>query len=228
MQHFILTRVLLILLASTAMACAQADADADDANAQPARQRGYCLNVKPVSPFDLNSYVSAEWYVLEQKTTWYQPERDLFCVRANYTLVDDDEIEVWNTAVRDGVNGTPRNAKGYMKLRGIVEDPSNPAKLLVGPKFLPKRLYGPYWVVATDTTPGTPEFEARGYSWAIISGGPLTKLKSDGSCEPSGGLWLFHRNPLADAGEIRSAAQSLGIDTSVLKKVQQEGCTYPR
>ena len=215
------------------MACAQADADADaeDATKSDSRRQGYCLNVEPVLPFDLNSYVSAEWYVLEQKTTWYQPERDLFCVRANYTLVNDNEIEVWNTATRDGVNGTPRNAQGYMKLRGVVEDPSYPSKLLVGPKFLPKRLYGPYWVVATDTTPGTPEFEAQGYSWAIISGGPLTKLKSDSSCEPSGGLWLFHRDPLASqetVDEIRSVAQSLGIDTSVLKKVQQDGCAYPR
>lgn len=143
--------------------------------------------------------------------------------------MSDTEIEIWNTANRGGVDGAPTSSR--MRLRGVVEDPSDPAKILVGPKFLPKRLYGPYWVVATDTTPGTPEFAAKGYTWAIITGGPLTRLKSDGSCEPSGGFWLFHRDPLASEeviDEMRSKAQSLGIDTSVLLPVAQAGCTYPR
>jgi apolipoprotein D and lipocalin family protein len=118
------------------------------------------------------------------------------------------------------------------KLRGVVEDIETPSKLAVGLRFLPKFTYGPYWVVATDTTPGSDEFVERGYTWAIISGGPLTTPRgNEGLCEPSGGLWLFARDPLVSQKVIdhmKATARELGIETSVLLPVYHEGCTYPR
>jgi len=191
-----------------------------------------CAQISPVQPFNLTEYVDREWYVVAQKPTSYQPRRDLFCVRANYTLVDAQTISIWNTARRDAVSGRDRNARGLFKLRGIVEDVETPSKLAVGLSFLPTFTYGPYWVVATDTTPESDEFAERGYSWAIISGGPLTTPRGvEGLCEPSGGLWLFVRDPLVSENvvdQIKANARELGIDTSVLLPVDQEGCTYPR
>lgn len=42
------------------------------------------------------------------------------------------------------------------------------------------------------------------------------------------GLWLFSRKPVdpANTAVMREKAQQLGFDLSVLKKVQQEGCSY--
>lgn len=46
---------------------------------------------------------------------------------------------------------------------------------------------------------------------------------------PVAGLWLFSRSPVdpTNTAVMREAAQKLGYDLSVLKKVQQQGCTYP-
>ena len=44
-----------------------------------------------------------------------------------------------------------------------------PAKLEVGPKFLPHVLYGPYWVVAAGG-PGPVDAGGPDYDYAIISG----------------------------------------------------------
>jgi hypothetical protein len=43
------------------------------------------------------------------------------------------------------------------------------------------------------------------------------------------GLWLFSRKPVdpANTAVMREQAKKLGFDLSVLKKVQQEGCSYP-
>jgi len=43
------------------------------------------------------------------------------------------------------------------------------------------------------------------------------------------GLWLFSRKPVdpANTSVMREQAKKLGYDLSVLKKVEQQGCTYP-
>lgn len=193
-----------------------------------------CRELTPIDGtiFDLDEYVSREWYVAQQRVTRYQSERDLFCVRANYTLRDEKTIVIWNTATRNGVNGTMINSKGWIKLRGVLEDESVPSKLSVGLWFLPTFLYGSYWVVATDVQSNAAEFDEKGYSWAIVSGGPLDSVTADGLCVPSGGLWLFVRDPkdvqTDVVDEMKKAARALGIDTDSLTPVVQEGCTYPQ
>jgi hypothetical protein len=44
------------------------------------------------------------------------------------------------------------------------------------------------------------------------------------------GLWLFSRKPVdaANTALMMAKAQQLGFDVSVLKRVQQQGCTYPK
>ena len=115
-----------------------------------------------------------------------------------------------------------------MILKAFVPDPAEaPAKLKVGPRWLPWFLYGDYWVVA---------FEAN--SWAIVSGGApsVPSGANDGTCSTggrwalwSGGLWLFTREKVGSPEAIttmRERAQSLGYDLSVLKDVAQQGCEY--
>jgi hypothetical protein len=43
------------------------------------------------------------------------------------------------------------------------------------------------------------------------------------------GLWLFSRKPVDPEKTtlMREQAKKLGYDLSVLKKVEQQGCTYP-
>jgi len=92
-------------------------------------------------------------------------------------------------------------------------------------------LYTPYWVVATDVQSDAAEFNEKGYSWAIVSGGPLDSVTANGLCVPSGGLWLFVRDPkdvqTDVVEEMKKAARALGIDADSLTPVVQEGCTYP-
>lgn len=48
------------------------------------------------------------------------------------------------------------------------------------------------------------------------------------SVHPAAGFWLFSRKPVdpANTAIMRQEAARLGFDLSVLKKVQQEGCTF--
>jgi apolipoprotein D and lipocalin family protein len=87
----------------------------------------------------------------------YQPLDTLYCVRASYTLERNGEGDVvsasiLNTANEGSVGGPPQNAD-MMRLRALIADRSGatpPSKLLVGPTFLPRFLYGPYWIVAVS------------------------------------------------------------------------------
>eukprot|EP00963_Diacronema_lutheri_P010460 scaffold1053_cov332-Pavlova_lutheri.AAC.14 len=189
-----------------------------------------------VSPFDLDKYVGDPWYVLQQLPISYQPLEELFCVRAQYTQTEargifkrrrgDAQVSVLNSASRDGVEGEAFTAE----LLAIVPDIEDPSKLAVGPTFLPSILYGPYWVVAAG-----PEDTER-YEWAIVTGGPPTVETADGCTTGTGvndsGFWLFSRTALPSnreelVSELRGIAEGLGLDTSVLVNVPQEGCTYP-
>ena len=194
-----------------------------------------CKTVETVPDLDLSAYTTHPWFVQQQQVVRYQPLDAFYCVRAEYTLNDaGDEVEVFNTARNGGVDGDPTNAQG-MRLRALVEDKDvSNSKLLVGPTFLPRFTYGPYWIVAVS--PDTPDPEL-GYDWAIVSGGAPTRLTdqenglcSTGSGTNDSGLWLFTREPIASAEVVelmRTTARELGFDTSVLKPVTQEGCEYP-
>ena len=194
-----------------------------------------CKTVDTVEGLDLRAWTSHPWYVQEQQVVRYQPLDNFYCVRARYTLNDaGDEVEVYNSARRGGVDGEDTNARG-MRLRAVLEDKdASTSKLLVGPAFLPRFTYGPYWIVAVSPDVPDPEL---GYEWAIVSGGAPTRLtdQENGLCSTGdgtndSGLWLFTREPAvgADVVEVmRATARDAGFDTSVLKPVTQEGCEYP-
>jgi len=215
-----------LLLASVALAYA-AVADAGNRN-----DSNNCPPVSTVLPFSLEAYTDGPWFIQKQQPVRYQPEEALFCVRASYSLQSDGSVSVLNTANIGGVDGPPQNANRMM-LRALVENDEVPSKLLVGPRFLPRFAYGPYWVVATSATTDE-EISTDGYEWAIVSGGqPMIDTGSGcktGDGVNNAGLWLFTREQIASPDVVermRTIAADMGFDVSVLKDVQQAGCSYP-
>lgn len=112
-----------------------------------------CTPVTTADPFDLEAYAVHPWYIQQQQPVRYQPLNSLYCVRASYTVAEDGaSVSVLNTANVGAVDGPPQN-RGMTRLRALIDDTSGetpPSKLLVGPTFLPRFTYGPYWVVAGE------------------------------------------------------------------------------
>ncbi|KAI8817052.1 Calycin-like protein [Fimicolochytrium jonesii] len=177
--------------------------------------------------FDLESYISAPWFVQEQLPVSYQPVDELFCVRAKYTRKGGDLVDVYNYANQKTINGPKKDTHLNAALT------STQSKLKVGPTFLPRFLYGDYWVVAAGnnaTSSSTSEDTNSTYTWAIITTGSPTR-PSNGKCLPffNPGLWLFTREQVVSEeriGELRGKAEGLGLDVGGLVRVGQLGCTY--
>ncbi|GIL56043.1 hypothetical protein Vafri_11501 [Volvox africanus] len=142
----------------------------------------------PLSDFDLEAYVAAPWYVQRQIPLDYQPVQDLYCVKAEYEIVDRKNLSagiiVNNYANTGRVNGSPKGSSKYDRTgsprlmafpAGSEVGAARDGRLLVGPELLLTMLpgdawrsaFGPYWVVAV----GPSKDRKIGYDWAIISGG---------------------------------------------------------
>jgi len=185
-------------------------------------------NFDAVKDFDTSAYLG-KWFVQEQQEIRYLPLKRNHAVTAEYSEIPQG-IKVVNSARDDSLQGEKRGAE----LLAIVKDPSCPSKLAVGPTWLPNFLRGPYWVVAISPINPT----SRLYDWAIITGGvPLYQNTENGlwSCRNSNpfnlngsgeGLWLFTREahvPQEHIDMMRKIAQDLGLDTTILNKVDHEG-----
>jgi lipocalin len=173
----------------------------------------------------LDEYISQPWYVQQQQVNRYLPEDRFFCVRADYEKKRWWELP-WQYSIR--VNNQAQDADGNIfgadfGLYAYVRGPEN-AQLAVSPGFLPRAFAGDYWVIAYN--------EADGY--ALISGGQPTVPTTDGKCKTGdgineSGLWIFTRQQTVSddlVERVRGIAEEQGFDTSVLKEVIQEGCTY--
>jgi lipocalin len=198
--------------------------------------RNDCPDVNPPSDFDEDEYISKTWYIQRQQVNSYQSERDLFCVIATYEKTGRlnwlrKAITVRNYGNRDSVNNRSGGGPALCATRPIFN--SSPAKLVVTPCFLPPSLFGgPYWVAAV----------AEDYSWAIVTGGPLTvdgecgaeedfcTTKTRGTLFGIGqGLWFLTRDQFPGALVIpamEAKALELGICTAAMKNVVHEGCNY--
>jgi apolipoprotein D and lipocalin family protein len=147
---------------------------------------------------------------------------------------------VYNSANRGSVTGPAvgtSGAGGEAEQRAALRafpaaasggDPRSAAsKLEVGPAFLPRALYGPYWIVSAQPSANA----SLGYDWAIVAAGPPTAAGKDGGCRVggTGGLWFFTRAPkdVAATAAMEARARESGLDTSAMVAVQQAGCSYP-
>lgn len=103
-----------------------------------------------------------------------------------------------------------------------VPEPSQRSKLNVGFALpgsdVPANVGSNYWVVALDKD---------NYSWAVIVSGAPDTPSGDG-CIQNNGFWLFVRDPKdqSAAAAAEAAAKELGLDTSALLPVEQDGCLY--
>ena len=137
-------------------------------------------------------------------------------------------VLVQNYANEGRVNGpaTGTSGSGGSSGRFIASVPNSedPSKLNVGFALGNSNtplIGAPYWVVYINET----------YDLAIITGGAPTRASADGKCsmEGTGGFWLFSRNPTVGAegkAQLLEVAAQLGLDTSGLIDVPQEGCLY--
>lgn len=185
-----------------------------------------CPTVATQAGFDLDSFISKRWYAQQQMPVLYLPASQNYCVYAEYSKFEKPSlfgftIQVHNYA--EEASGTVHDSKTFICAR--PGDAQDPAKLEVGPCFLPAVkgiTVGPYWVVAYD--------EAEGY--ALISGGQPTVQGTEGCRTGSGvngaGLWIFTRSQQRDEAlvqKVRGLARGKGFDLSVLNDVDQSHCT---
>jgi lipocalin len=204
-----------------------------------------------IQNFNLTSYVSARWYVIQQEPLIYSSE-ETFCSYAQYTIdtkspipfycrrrrllncKDDIRIDVVNRGLIDSVTGEPNIAN----LSAWCPNPiTEPAKIQVSFN-IPGRTN--YWIVAagtyteavTNTYMGKPQSD--NYEWAVISGGPPNVRTDRNKCVAGRfgkydvrGLWMFARQPIPVPGVIEGVtaiAESMGLDTTVWRPVNHEGC----
>merc|ERR1719498_1577361 len=110
-----------------------------------------CPTVSTAANFDLDSYISKRWYIQQQMAVTYLPKTQNFCVYAEYSKLAKPSlfgytIQVHNYAQE--ADGTAHDSKKFICAKNA--DAKDPAKLDVGPCFLPRFAgwtTGPYWVL---------------------------------------------------------------------------------
>ncbi|TMW65505.1 hypothetical protein Poli38472_008147 [Pythium oligandrum] len=224
----------LVVVAASALV---ASASAQATTCPPADYRSKAV-------FNPAKYFDGRWYAIQQIPVTYQPENELFCVTADYTIettklcqlfrCNETVVRVDNGANKDSVTGTRKTAG----LNGLIKDLSKPAEASVGPRFLPSLFYGPYWVIEAgsydELLADNTEFTSENYEWAIITVG-APEVKTSGGCLPGTGafngegFWLFSRKAVVSqdiTDRLVKLAASKGLDVTALKIVPQEGCKY--
>jgi len=209
----------LIAAASAAPAAAAA------ANSSVAFAGGACKQVTTQPDFSLQSFAAKRWYIQQQMPVLYLPASQDYCVYAEYQILSKPTLTGYTVKVHNYAqdeNGKAHDSGSFICAK--VSDAANPAKLEVGPCFLPPVqgiTSGPYWVLAYD--------EAEGY--ALVSGGQPTIGGKDGCRTGSGvngaGLWIFTRARLRNEAlvqKVRGIASGKGFDLGVLKDVDQTKC----
>jgi lipocalin len=177
--------------------------------------------ITTVENFDIVSYTSAPWYVHQQAQNVYTPIERNYCTKAEYTLKDNPTfpwgytVGVYNTAEYESGVTVEGNLCAY-------QTEESDSKLAVAPCWLPKQFAGPYWIIAYNETEG----------YALISGGQPTIVGENGLCRTgtginNSGLWIFTRSQIRDEAlitKVRSIAEEIGFDTSILNDVDQSSC----
>jgi lipocalin len=144
-------------------------------------------------------------------------------------------FSVFNSA-RDGSTTGRVTAVNF---RATIPNPAtNPAKVFVGPNFIPSifRNDANYWIVATGQyrelagLQSEPPSKDQQYEWAIVtSAEPRTRRTNATSCYSNEGFWYLSRKPFPPNGTVEALdgiATRLGLDTTVLKAVNHTGCDY--
>lgn len=187
-------------------------------------QNKACPPVTTQKGFNLEAYISKQWYIQQQMPTQYLDITMNYCVNAKYTKLEKPTFWGYTIQVRNQASkkdGTLSDSGDFLCAYGY--DAQDPAKLSVAPCFLPKAASGPYWVLDYS--------EEEGY--ALISGGQPTLATPFGCRTGSGvndaGLWIFTRQAKTNhtlVEKVRGIAAEQGFDLSVLNPVDHTNCTW--
>ena len=152
------------------------------------------LELEVVGDVDLERYQGV-WYEIERLPNRF--EKDLICVQARYTLLEDAKIEVENSGVDTQESGTVKRVTGKAK----VPDPEDPARLKVT-FFWP--FSGDYQIIALDR---------ENYQYALV-GNSSRKF-----------LWILARDPRLDQAivdELTAIARAQGFPVEEMIKIPQD------
>ena len=150
-------------------------------------------NIPPVSSFDLDRYLG-KWYEIARLP--HKFEEGLDQVTANYSLMEDGDIEVINRGFNTGDNDW-EEATG----KAWVPDTANPALLRVS--F--------FWIFASDYK--VIALDQENYSYSMVTSSSKKYL------------WILSRRPVLDEvilQELINQADQLGFDTGQLYLVHHD------
>jgi len=151
---------------------------------------------KPVEAVDVDlERYTGKWYEIGRYGLFF--EQGMANVTAEYTLLDNGEIQV----VNQGFYGGPGGLKGSVKGKAWVPDPEETGKLKV--QFF-GAFSSDYWVIDLDE---------EDYSYAVVSQ-PEKEY-----------LWILSRTPQMDDAlyeEILTRLNNWGFDLNRIEKVTQE------
>jgi len=147
----------------------------------------------PTANVDLERYVG-KWYEIASIPTWFS--RNLVCVTATYTPMDDGRIEVLNKGFRNSPEGQLSQIRGTAR----VPDPNVPGRLRVS--FFPP-FSSAYNVIALDE---------EEYSYAMVTSSTTNFL------------WILSRTPELDSSvyeSLVSLAEMWGFPVERLEMTPQ-------
>jgi apolipoprotein D and lipocalin family protein len=152
-----------------------------------------CAGREPFPPLNTVEYVdlrrySGRWYEIARYPHWF--EQGCSAVTADYSLLEDGTLRVFNQCILADKGGKAKQAVGRAK----VVDPVANARLKVS-FFRP--FYGDYWILQLD-----PE-----YRYAVV-GAPSRKY-----------LWILARSPRLEPELLRQLMEEtrrLGFDPGLL------------
>lgn len=129
--------------------------------------------ISPNAPLEVVSNVEVErfmgkWYEIARYPNFFQGT-DCQATTAEYTLLDDGRVTVFNRCREGGIDGPEQTIEGFAR---VVDRVTN-AKLKVS--FFPP-FEGDYWIIGLDPD----------YQWAVV-GEPTRNF-----------LWILSRNPTLD------------------------------
>jgi hypothetical protein len=193
-----------------------------------------------LNEFDFGEFISARWYSIQQKETWYLPTSQFYCVYAEYDVSDyfcplcfeRPKVSVFHRSLRESVSGSERTAN----FRAIVPFPGrHPARAYVGRRFIPLGFIAAanLWIIDagtyTDVVNNVASPIGAPYEWAIVTAGRPTRDGENETCYSRDGMWIIARTAqpsqeVIDA--IRLRFSDLGLDVSQLLPVEHTGCAY--
>jgi len=173
----------------------------------PSLATGLCYHPPTVPSINVPQYAGLWYQIAEDPFVANTTERGAVCATANYTLLENGTIGVFNSARVKTVDGPVETISGYAE----IQDKNYPGRLTVHLRGgVP--LGAPYWILLLGPV------VKNQYSYAVVS---------DNLCIS---LFVLSRTPSIDSNtevEIKKYLSAVGFDVeSQYVPVLQDGCNY--